>query len=243
MAHWKAPSKMTSTFLIVLLLSNEILDCHAKVEITRQFRGTSDLKQTNELSFWDRIIGGSAVRPKLELMTEEVDAVPRTASQAHAALSRRLQAKAFVPRQASSPFIVPQSRRPVYNAPHLAKGFSEHVYSRHVARDMQALSALKGADIRSMLARQGEVTATGRKKFPVQMSLFGLGPGELLVIGAVALFIFGPEGLKGAGKRLGATARELKGAASEFSEELKAESDKPALPDAVASNATKTASE
>ncbi len=42
------------------------------------------------------------------------------------------------------------------------------------------------------------------------MSLFGLGWGELAVIGAIAAIIFGPKNLAGLGKDLGKIAGTLK---------------------------------
>ena len=44
----------------------------------------------------------------------------------------------------------------------------------------------------------------------VKMSLFGLGWGELAVIGAIAAIIFGPKNLAGLGKDLGKIAGTLK---------------------------------
>jgi sec-independent protein translocase protein TatA len=44
----------------------------------------------------------------------------------------------------------------------------------------------------------------------VRMSLFGLGWGELAVIGAIAAIIFGPKNLAGLGKDLGKIAGTLK---------------------------------
>ncbi|GAB5359234.1 hypothetical protein AAMO2058_000526800 [Amorphochlora amoebiformis] len=54
-------------------------------------------------------------------------------------------------------------------------------------------------------------------------SLFGLGFGELLVIGGVAALIFGPSKLPELGKQLGSTAKSLGSAVKEFNEELKEE--------------------
>jgi sec-independent protein translocase protein TatA len=44
----------------------------------------------------------------------------------------------------------------------------------------------------------------------VRMGLFGLGWGELAVIGAIAAIIFGPKNLAGLGKDLGKIAGTLK---------------------------------
>jgi sec-independent protein translocase protein TatA len=53
-------------------------------------------------------------------------------------------------------------------------------------------------------ARQGGGMST------LRMSLFGLGWGELAVIGAIAAIIFGPKNLAGLGKDLGKIAGTLK---------------------------------
>lgn len=50
--------------------------------------------------------------------------------------------------------------------------------------------------------------------------MFGLGFTELLVIGAVALLVFGPEQLPGLARALGKSARQLRDAMDEFKKEV-----------------------
>jgi len=50
--------------------------------------------------------------------------------------------------------------------------------------------------------------------------LFGLGLPELVVIGGVAVLLFGPSKIPELGKTLGKTVRGLQDAAQEFKEEL-----------------------
>eukprot|EP00747_Dinoflagellata_sp_TGD_P017470 gnl/TRDRNA2_/TRDRNA2_125845_c0_seq1.p1 gnl/TRDRNA2_/TRDRNA2_125845_c0~~gnl/TRDRNA2_/TRDRNA2_125845_c0_seq1.p1 ORF type:complete len:198 (-),score=31.69 gnl/TRDRNA2_/TRDRNA2_125845_c0_seq1:194-712(-) len=147
--------------------------------------------------------------------------------------SRRLQATVASPSRAS-PFVL---RKPIYPG----NDFSTYHQSRRIPRGVHALNALRNVERLGPPARQGAMLAASQNKTLVAASLFGLGPAELLVIGGVALFIFGPQGLKGAGSQLGKAARELKGAAAEFSEELKSEMDekKEELPEPIESqNAT-----
>ncbi|CAI7803582.1 unnamed protein product [Closterium sp. NIES-53] len=58
----------------------------------------------------------------------------------------------------------------------------------------------------------------------VVCGLFGLGVPELLVIGGVALVLFGPKKLPEVGKGLGKTVKGFQDAAKEFQSELKAAS-------------------
>lgn len=50
--------------------------------------------------------------------------------------------------------------------------------------------------------------------------MFGLGPGELILIFVVALIIFGPSKLPEIGKSIGRTMNEFKKASSDFKREL-----------------------
>eukprot|EP00287_Rhodomonas_sp_CCMP768_P008274 CAMPEP_0196719738 /NCGR_PEP_ID=MMETSP1091-20130531/2680_1 /TAXON_ID=302021 /ORGANISM="Rhodomonas sp., Strain CCMP768" /LENGTH=165 /DNA_ID=CAMNT_0042060775 /DNA_START=39 /DNA_END=536 /DNA_ORIENTATION=+ len=54
----------------------------------------------------------------------------------------------------------------------------------------------------------------------VTMGLFGLGWGEIAVIGAIGALIFGPKNLAGLGKDLGKVAGSLKKEAATFSEAM-----------------------
>lgn len=62
------------------------------------------------------------------------------------------------------------------------------------------------------------------------MEIFGIGPLELMVIGSVALLVFGPKKLPELGKTLGQATRSFKVAAQEFQHELNREMEKEALP-------------
>jgi sec-independent protein translocase protein TatA len=55
------------------------------------------------------------------------------------------------------------------------------------------------------------------------MELFGVGPLELLVIGIVALLIFGPKKLPELSQNLGRAMRGLKDASRDFEREIKRE--------------------
>jgi sec-independent protein translocase protein TatA len=58
------------------------------------------------------------------------------------------------------------------------------------------------------------------------MDIFGIGPLELMVIGLVALLVFGPKKLPELGKTMGQATRSFKVAAQEFQNELNREMDK-----------------
>jgi sec-independent protein translocase protein TatA len=58
------------------------------------------------------------------------------------------------------------------------------------------------------------------------MDIFGIGPLELMVIGLVALLVFGPKKLPELGKTLGQATRSFKVAAQEFQNELGREMEK-----------------
>lgn len=188
---------MTSTRLIFLLLSTEIADCHAT------------------------------------LKTKEVSVVPLADARAHAAPSRRLLAKTFVSRNAF-PFRVPQLQKS------LSKGFSNDHYGRRIqtasslfglgASPLQTSpflvpqlqkSAYKGPNLITRFPDHQYGRRVTNPRDVTAASLFGLGPAELLVIGAVALFFFGPESLPTVGKQLGGAVRGLKEASKEFSDTLK----------------------
>jgi sec-independent protein translocase protein TatA len=62
------------------------------------------------------------------------------------------------------------------------------------------------------------------------MDIFGIGPLELMVIGLVALLVFGPKKLPELGKTLGQATRSFKVAAQEFQHELNREMEKEAPP-------------
>jgi sec-independent protein translocase protein TatA len=55
------------------------------------------------------------------------------------------------------------------------------------------------------------------------MEIFGIGPLELLVIGLVAMVVFGPKKLPELGKTLGQATRSFKVAAQEFQNEIQRE--------------------
>lgn len=57
------------------------------------------------------------------------------------------------------------------------------------------------------------------------MEIFGIGPLELLVIGFVAMLVFGPKKLPELGKTLGQATRSFKVAAQEFQNEIQREMD------------------
>lgn len=54
-----------------------------------------------------------------------------------------------------------------------------------------------------------------------------IGPGELLVIGVLALLIFGPKRLPEIARSVGKALREFKRATGEFTEELKSGLEEP----------------
>jgi sec-independent protein translocase protein TatA len=55
------------------------------------------------------------------------------------------------------------------------------------------------------------------------MEIFGVGPLEMLVIGLVAMLVFGPKKLPELGKTLGQATRSFKVAAQEFQNEIQRE--------------------
>jgi sec-independent protein translocase protein TatA len=62
------------------------------------------------------------------------------------------------------------------------------------------------------------------------MEIFGIGPLELMVIGLVAMLVFGPKKLPELGKTLGQASRSFKVAAQEFQREINREMDKESSP-------------
>jgi sec-independent protein translocase protein TatA len=58
------------------------------------------------------------------------------------------------------------------------------------------------------------------------MEIFGIGPLELMVIGVVAMLVFGPKKLPELGKTMGQATRSFKVAAQEFQNELSREIEK-----------------
>ncbi|KAG8459578.1 hypothetical protein KFE25_000934 [Diacronema lutheri] len=68
---------------------------------------------------------------------------------------------------------------------------------------------------------------------PAQMSLFGLGWPELLVIGGAALLFFGPDKLTNVAKEAGKSAAALKDASAAFQEGL-SEASKSESPEKIA---------
>ncbi|CAI5478119.1 unnamed protein product [Closterium sp. Yama58-4] len=92
-------------------------------------------------------------------------------------------------------------------------------------------SAFLGASPAGSLRHSGAVSFTAPKlrssrqgSSRVVCGLFGLGVPELLVIGGVALVLFGPKKLPEVGKGLGKTVKGFQDAAKEFQSELKAAS-------------------
>ncbi|CAI5502934.1 unnamed protein product, partial [Closterium sp. Naga37s-1] len=91
-------------------------------------------------------------------------------------------------------------------------------------------SAFLGASPAGSLRHSAAVSFTAPKlrssrqgSSRVVCGLFGLGVPELLVIGGVALVLFGPKKLPEVGKGLGKTVKGFQDAAKEFQSELKAE--------------------
>lgn len=62
------------------------------------------------------------------------------------------------------------------------------------------------------------------------MEIFGIGPLEMLVIGLVAMLVFGPKKLPELGKTLGQATRSFKVAAQEFQNEIHREMNTEATP-------------
>ncbi len=62
------------------------------------------------------------------------------------------------------------------------------------------------------------------------MELFGVGPLELMVIGVVALLVFGPKKLPELAQNLGKVMRGLKETSRDFERELKREFVEPPAP-------------
>jgi sec-independent protein translocase protein TatA len=62
------------------------------------------------------------------------------------------------------------------------------------------------------------------------MEIFGIGPLELMVIGVVAMLVFGPKKLPELGKTMGQATRSFKVAAQEFQNELSREIEKESTP-------------
>ena len=71
------------------------------------------------------------------------------------------------------------------------------------------------------------------------MEIFGIGPLELMVIGLVALLVFGPKKLPELGKTLGQATRSFKVAAQEFQHELNREMEKESSPQKAIAPPTK----
>eukprot|EP00746_Dinoflagellata_sp_MGD_P007201 gnl/MRDRNA2_/MRDRNA2_114211_c0_seq1.p1 gnl/MRDRNA2_/MRDRNA2_114211_c0~~gnl/MRDRNA2_/MRDRNA2_114211_c0_seq1.p1 ORF type:complete len:204 (-),score=38.75 gnl/MRDRNA2_/MRDRNA2_114211_c0_seq1:152-763(-) len=192
MAGWKTHLKTKNALLILVLVGSEITVSQANAVHADQLRGKN---------------------------------VPRMEAHAHAMRSRRLLEKLVVPRK-TFPFLSAQKPKSIYNGFPLMKGFSNYHVGHHASRKMQVLSMLQGAEgsstLREILAHNHAGTAAYHNQIMNSASLFGLGLPEVVVIGLVALFIFGPGSLPTIGKQLGSTVRELKGAAAEFKDELDA---------------------
>lgn len=82
-------------------------------------------------------------------------------------------------------------------------------------------SFLSGAPLRVPCTRHCAAPARARapgrgcpaRRAPVTMGLFGLGVGEILVIGGVVAVLFGPSKLPDLGKSLGKTVKSFQSAA------------------------------
>ncbi len=61
--------------------------------------------------------------------------------------------------------------------------------------------------------------------------MFGLGPGEMMILFIIVLLIFGPSQLPKLARGLGNAMREFRKAQREFSDELHKEGDAQAKPD------------
>ncbi len=72
------------------------------------------------------------------------------------------------------------------------------------------------------------------------MEIFGIGPLELLVIGFVAMLVFGPKKLPELGKTLGQATRSFKVAAQEFQNEIQREMNTEATKQEEATSPQKT---
>eukprot|EP00475_Leptophrys_vorax_P030065 TRINITY_DN4473_c0_g1_i4.p1 TRINITY_DN4473_c0_g1~~TRINITY_DN4473_c0_g1_i4.p1 ORF type:complete len:167 (-),score=27.94 TRINITY_DN4473_c0_g1_i4:213-713(-) len=97
-------------------------------------------------------------------------------------------------------------------------------------------SSVQAIPVVSFAPRQ---TDSRRGSSRVVCGLFGLGLPELLVVGGVALVLFGPKQLPEVGKGLGRTVKGFQEAAKEFQSELKnaaegGESEQPAGTDKAA---------
>ncbi|MGA7953711.1 MAG: TatA/E family twin arginine-targeting protein translocase [Gloeobacterales cyanobacterium] len=71
------------------------------------------------------------------------------------------------------------------------------------------------------------------------MEIFGIGPLELMVIGLVAMLVFGPKKLPELGKTLGQASRSFKVAAQEFQREINREMEKESSPPKATAPPTK----
>ncbi len=76
------------------------------------------------------------------------------------------------------------------------------------------------------------------------MNLFGIGPGELLLILILALIVFGPRRLPEIGRSLGQMMRELREASEDITEQFRQEMEAPSDErEATSGTAVKTAKE
>ncbi|MEW6033508.1 MAG: twin-arginine translocase TatA/TatE family subunit [Chloroflexota bacterium] len=71
------------------------------------------------------------------------------------------------------------------------------------------------------------------------MDLFGMGPGEILIILVVALLVFGPERIVDVGRSLGRFSRRVSQAGRDFTRALEEEVDSSKAPQQVQKPAEK----